>query len=167
MFGDSTLAFWPAEEMLSDFHWQKFAFPLRTTADIDSVARNSIGNFDACLYSGGINDFLANYAPTESAIEATVDRQAATLAYLRTRCSHLLAIAPWAVEFPWPVSAADALHDSMYRRSGMPELLDGRHLIHKTHLIDGGHLTEEGYRVLSLGVRRYYHYYYGEFIPAD
>ncbi len=150
MFGDSIMALWPAEEQLKPFITIKNAFPVRTTSTILGAVIEDKLHYDACIYNGGINDYLSNYSPKESEIRITVDNQLQTIALLRAKCDQILVINTWYVELPWPTEAALKLNVAMKQNITTVPRLDAEDFILKSDLLDGGHLTDKGYNKLAI-----------------
>jgi hypothetical protein len=149
MFGDSIMALWPAEEQLKPFITIKNAFPVRTSSAILTVVKEDRMHYNACLYNSGINDYLGNYSPEDSAISVTIENQLQTLALLRERCDQILVINTWYVDLPWPTDAAIKLNLAMKQNIISVPRLDTESFILKSDLIDGGHLTDYGYSKLA------------------
>lgn len=149
MFGDSIMALWPAEEQLKPFVVIKNAFPVRKTTDILYAIENDQSRYNACIYNGGVNDYLGNFTPQESELELTVQNQIRALTRLQVRCDQILAINIWYVELPWPMEAASRLNVLMKERIQFVPRLDPETWIKSSDLLDGGHLTERGYQKLS------------------
>ncbi|MCR1794634.1 MULTISPECIES: SGNH/GDSL hydrolase family protein [unclassified Leptospira] len=153
MYGNSIVASWPVQEQLSDFNTVKFAFPGIDTAEIHSSVENDKNRYNACLYEGGINDFLGNYSPTQSQVDATIDRQIQSIQILVTRCEHVVALNLWNVEFPWPTLAVAMINAGMKERIIFVPRIDTELLIQNDMLSDGNHPNKNGYYVLSKAVR--------------
>lgn len=149
MFGDSIMALWPAEEQLKPFVPIKNAFPVRTSLDILGVVRDDKLHYNACLFNGGINDYLGNYSPEDRAISNTIENQLQTIALLKQRCDQILVINTWFVDLPWPTEAAIKLNLAMKQNITSVPRLDPENLILKSDLLDGGHLTDSGYNKLA------------------
>ncbi|PKA22981.1 hypothetical protein CH381_28145 [Leptospira sp. mixed culture ATI2-C-A1] len=149
MFGDSIMAFWPAEEQLKPFVIVKNAFPVRPSSEILEVAKNDRLHYTACLYNAGINDFLGNFTPQDSQIQNTINNQLQTIVILQNRCEHLLVLNVWYLEFPWPSEAAVRLNKAMKEKILSVPRLDPESYIKKSDLLDGGHLTDIGYNKLA------------------
>lgn len=149
LFGDSISAFWPVEEQLQPFIAIKAAFPIRNTESIIQSVIQEQGQYSACMYNGGVNDFLGNYIPTDAEITETVDRQVEALNLMRMKCGQILFINTWNVEFPWPVEAAIRLNLKSKAKINFVPRIDPEFLIDKSMLLDGGHLTVDGYSTLS------------------
>lgn len=149
MFGDSIMAFWPAEEQLKPFVIVKNAFPIRSSSEILEVVKKDQLHYTACLYNSGVNDFLGNYAPEDFQIQNTINVQLQTIAILQNRCEHILVLNTWYVEFPWPSEAVSRLNKAMKENILTVPRLDSESLIHKSDLLDGGHLTDIGYNKLA------------------
>ncbi|TGK62769.1 SGNH/GDSL hydrolase family protein [Leptospira wolffii] len=155
LFGDSISAFWPVEEQFSDFEAVKIAFPVRSTVAIQEAAKNEDNHYRACMLNGGINDFLNNFEPTQEEVDETVERQLRTIQILGSKCDYLILLNVWRVEPPWPVQAASMINIEMKQKANFLPRIDPEDLIHPEMLLDGGHLTPEGYRVLSDRVSKY------------
>ncbi|TGK01676.1 SGNH/GDSL hydrolase family protein [Leptospira semungkisensis] len=155
LFGDSISAFWPVEDQFSDFQTYKVAFPVRSTIEIQSAAINNTGHYRVCMLNGGVNDFLSNYEPTWEEVQTTVDRQVQTIGILRSHCDYIIALNTWNVKLPWPVEAASMINTEMKAKVNFVPRVDPEDLIHPEMLLDGGHLTPEGYGILSERVRNY------------
>ncbi|TGL64912.1 SGNH/GDSL hydrolase family protein [Leptospira sarikeiensis] len=155
LFGDSISAFWPVEEQFPEFETYKKAFPGRRTYEIQEAAKNETGRYRACMLNGGVNDFLNNYEPTWDEVNGTVNRQLQTLEILKEHCDYIITLNVWSVEAPWPVQAASMINTEMKERMNSVPRIDPENLIHKEMLLDGGHLTDEGYGILSNRVRDY------------
>ncbi len=155
LFGDSISAFWPVEEQFPDFETFKIAFPVRNTLAIQEAASNENQHYRACMLNGGINDFLNNFEPTQKEVDTTVDRQMQTMHILKSRCDYLIVLNVWRVEPPWPVQAALMINIEMKQKVNFLPRIDPEELIQPEMLLDGGHLTPEGYRILSDRVDTY------------
>lgn len=155
LFGDSISAFWPVEEQFPEFETYKQSFPGRRTYEILEAAQNEKNRFRACMFNGGVNDFSFNYEPTWEEVNATVDRQLMAIQILKDHCDYVIALNVWAVELPWPVKAASMINLEMKKRVNFVPRIDPEDLIHSEMLLDGGHLTDEGYGILSQRVREY------------
>ncbi|MGJ4744976.1 SGNH/GDSL hydrolase family protein [Leptospira sp. SA-E8] len=153
MYGDSIVASWPVQEQLSDFNAVKFAFPGIDTTEIHSSVQNDKNRYNACLYEGGINDFLGNYSPTQSQVDATVDRQIQSIQVLLTRCEHVVALNLWNIQFPWPTLAVAMITTEMKERITFVPRIDTELLIQDDMLSDGNHPNKNGYYVLSKAVK--------------
>ncbi|PJZ76049.1 SGNH/GDSL hydrolase family protein [Leptospira neocaledonica] len=153
MYGDSVIAGWPIEKQLSEFNGIKFAFPVRNTHLILSSITSDHRRYDACLYEGGVNDFLNNYAPDPTEVDATIDRQIQGIQILQTRCTHVIALNIWNVKFPWPTLAAAMITAKMKERINFIPRIDTELLITDDMIPDGAHPNELGYEVLSKAVR--------------
>ncbi|TGM37658.1 SGNH/GDSL hydrolase family protein [Leptospira biflexa] len=149
MFGDSIMALWPAEEQLKPFVVVKNAFPVRKSSDILYSIQTDQSRYHACIYNGGVNDFLGNFSPNQLAIESTVQNQIQALTLLQGKCDHILAINFWYVEFPWPTEAVLRLNQLMKERINFVPRLDTEVMIKSSDLLDGGHLTDRGYQKLA------------------
>ncbi|MGE8720533.1 SGNH/GDSL hydrolase family protein [Leptospira terpstrae] len=149
MFGDSIMALWPAETQLKPFVIIKNAFPVRTTSDILEAVKNDKSHYTACLYNGGVNDFLGNFTPQDNEIRNTIVNQLQTIPLLLERCDHVLVLNTWYVEFPWPSEAVLRINKSMKESIVTVPRLDLESYIKKSDLLDGGHLTEIGYNKIS------------------
>ncbi|TGN03221.1 SGNH/GDSL hydrolase family protein [Leptospira dzoumogneensis] len=153
MYGDSIVASWPVQEQLSDFNTIKFAFPGVDTNRILSSVQNDQNRYNACLYEGGINDFLENYFPTQSQVDATVNRQIQSIQILLTRCEHVVALNLWNIKFPWPTLAVAMITAEMKERITFVPRIDTELLIQDDMLTDGNHPNKDGYYLLSKAVR--------------
>ncbi|TGM89892.1 SGNH/GDSL hydrolase family protein [Leptospira licerasiae] len=153
MYGDSIVASWPVEEQLSDFNAVKFAFPGIDTSEILSSVQNDKNRYNSCLYEGGINDFLGNYSPSQSQVDATVDRQIQSIQILLTRCEHVVALNLWNIQFPWPTLAVAMITAEMKKKITFVPRIDTELLIQDDMLSDGNHPNKNGYYVLSKAVR--------------
>ncbi|PKA16011.1 SGNH/GDSL hydrolase family protein [Leptospira haakeii] len=153
MYGDSIIASWPVEEQLSDFNIIKFAFPGVDTNRILSSVQNDSNRYNACLYEGGINDFLENYSPTQGQVDATVNRQIQSIQILLTRCEHVVALNLWNIKFPWPTLAVVMINAEMKERITFVPRIDTELLIQDDMLTDGNHPNKNGYYILSKAVR--------------
>ena len=153
MYGDSIVASWPVEEQLSDFNVVKFAFPGIDTSEILTYVQNDKNRYNVCLYEGGINDFLGNYSPTQSQVDATVNRQIQSIQILLTRCEHVVALNLWNIQFPWPTLAVAMLTAEMKERINFVPRIDTELLIQDDMLTDGNHPNKNGYYILSKAVR--------------
>ncbi|TGL86441.1 SGNH/GDSL hydrolase family protein [Leptospira congkakensis] len=149
MFGDSIMAFWPAEDQLKPFVIVKNAFPVRPSSEILEVAKNDKLHYTACLYNAGINDFLGNFSPQDFQIQNTINNQLQTIVILQNRCEHLLVLNVWYVEFPWPSEAVVRLNKAMKENILSVPRIDSERFIQKSDLLDGGHLTDIGYNKLA------------------
>lgn len=152
-FGDSISAFWPIEEQFSEFNTFKEAFPGRRTVEIQEAAKNDTSHYRACMLNGGVNDFLNNNDPSWKEVDETVSRQLETAEILKSRCDYLIVLNVWRVEPPWPVAAASMISTELKQRVVSVPRVDPEDLIQSDMLLDGGHLTDEGYRVLSERVK--------------
>ncbi|GBF38781.1 SGNH/GDSL hydrolase family protein [Leptospira johnsonii] len=155
LFGDSISAFWPVEEQFPEFETYKKAFPGRRTYEIQEAAKNETGRYRSCMLNGGVNDFLNNFEPTWEEVDATVERQLKTLEILNDHCDYIIVLNVWTVQLPWPVKAASMINLEMKEKVTFLPRIDPEDLIHGEMLLDGGHLTEEGYGILSQRVREY------------
>ncbi|WP_244244859.1 SGNH/GDSL hydrolase family protein [Leptospira koniambonensis] len=155
LFGDSISAFWPVEEQFPEFETYKKAFPGRRTYEIQEAARNETGRYRSCMLNGGVNDFLDNPEPSWEEVDATVQRQLKTLEILSNHCDYIVVLNVWTVRVPWPVKAASMINLEMKEKVTFLPRIDPDDLIHSEMLLDGGHLTEEGYGILSQRVREY------------
>lgn len=153
MYGDSIVASWPVEEQLSDFNIVKFATPGIDTIKILSSVQNDKNRYNACLYEGGINDFLLNYSPTQSQVDATVNRQIQSIQILLTRCEHVVALNLWNIKFPWPTVAVAMITAEMKEKINFVPRIDTELLIQDDMLTDGNHPNKNGYYILSKAVR--------------
>lgn len=149
MFGDSIMALWPAEDQLKPFVVVKNAFPVRKTTDIMNAIQLDQSRYHACVYNGGVNDYLGNFSPNETDLQITIQNQIQSLSLLQGKCDHILAINFWYVEFPWPSEAVLRLNHLMKERITFVPRLDTEVTIKSSDLLDGGHLTERGYQKLS------------------
>lgn len=155
LFGDSISAFWPIEEQFPEFETYKKAFPGRRTYEIQEAAKNETGRYRSCMLNGGVNDFLNNFEPTWEEVDATVQRQLETLEILNDHCDYIIVLNVWTVQLPWPVKAASMINLEMKKKVTFLPRIDPEDLIHTEMLLDGGHLTDEGYGILSQRVREY------------
>ncbi|MGJ4744761.1 SGNH/GDSL hydrolase family protein [Leptospira sp. SA-E8] len=155
LFGDSISAFWPVEEQFPEFETYKKAFPGRRTYEIQEAAKNETGRYRSCMLNGGVNDFLNNFEPTWEEVDATVQRQLKTLEILNDHCDYIIVLNVWTVQLPWPVKAASMINLEMKEKVTFLPRIDPEDLIHSEMLLDGGHLTDEGYGILSQRVREY------------
>ncbi|EMK00884.1 MULTISPECIES: SGNH/GDSL hydrolase family protein [unclassified Leptospira] len=155
LFGDSISAFWPIEEQFPEFETYKKAFPGRRTYEIQEAAKNETGRYRSCMLNGGVNDFLNNFEPTWEEVDATVQRQLETLEILNEHCDYIIVLNVWTVQLPWPVKAASMINLEMKKKVTFLPRIDPEDLIHTEMLLDGGHLTDEGYGILSQRVREY------------
>ncbi|TGL59061.1 SGNH/GDSL hydrolase family protein [Leptospira sarikeiensis] len=152
MYGDSIVASWPSEEQLSEFNTYRFATPGIDTTKILSYVQNDKNRYDACLYEGGINDFLGNYSPSQSQVDATIDRQIQSIQILQTRCNHVFALNLWNIKFPWPSLAVAMITATMKERVQFVPRIDTELLITDDMLTDGNHPNRNGYLILSNAV---------------
>ncbi len=155
LFGDSISAFWPVEEQFPEFETYKKAYPGRRTSEIQEAARTETRRYRSCMLNGGVNDFLNNFEPTWDEVDATVERQLKTLEILNNHCDYIIVLNVWSVELPWPVKVASMINLEMKEKVTFLPRIDPEDLIHSEMLLDGGHLTEEGYGILSQRVREY------------
>lgn len=155
LFGDSISAFWPVEEQFPEFETYKKAFPGRRTYEIQEAAKNETGRYRSCMLNGGVNDFLNQPEPSWDEVDATVQRQLKTLEILNDHCDYIIVLNVWTVQVPWPVKAASMINLEMKKKVTFLPRIDPEDLIHSEMLLDGGHLTDEGYGVLSQRVREY------------
>ncbi|TGM85492.1 SGNH/GDSL hydrolase family protein [Leptospira licerasiae] len=155
LFGDSISAFWPVEEQFPEFETYKKAFPGRRTYEIQEAAKNETGRYRSCMLNGGVNDFLNNFEPTWEEVDSTVQRQLKTLEILNDHCDYIIVLNVWTVQLPWPVKAASMINLEMKKKVTFLPRIDPEDLIHSEMLLDGGHLTDEGYGILSQRVREY------------
>ncbi|PJZ47744.1 SGNH/GDSL hydrolase family protein [Leptospira saintgironsiae] len=155
LFGDSISAFWPVEEQFPEFETYKKAFPGRRTYEIQEAAKNETGRYRSCMLNGGVNDFLNQPEPSWEEVDATVQRQLQTLEILNDHCDYIIVLNVWTVQVPWPVKAASMINLEMKKKVTFLPRIDPEDLIHSEMLLDGGHLTDEGYGVLSQRVREY------------
>ncbi|MGJ4786697.1 SGNH/GDSL hydrolase family protein [Leptospira koniambonensis] len=153
MYGDSVIAAWPIEKQLFEFNGVKFAFPVRNTHIILDSIQKDHQRYDACLYEGGVNDFLNNYAPDPADVNATIDRQIQGIQILQTRCTYVIALNIWNVKFPWPTLAAAMITAEMKERINFIPRIDTELLITDDMVPDGAHPNEKGYEVLSKALR--------------
>ncbi|MBM9590192.1 SGNH/GDSL hydrolase family protein [Leptospira sp. 201903075] len=149
MFGDSVMALWPAETQLKPFVIIKNAFPLRTSSDILEVVKNDKSRYTACLYNGGVNDYLGNFSPQDFEIRNTITNQLQSISLLLEKCEHVLVLNTWYVEFPWPSEAVLKINKSMKESIVTVPRIDSENYIKKSDLLDGGHLTDIGYSKMS------------------
>lgn len=155
LFGDSISAFWPVKEQFPEFETYMRAFPGRRTYEIQEAAKNETGRYRSCMLNGGVNDFLNNFEPSWEEVDDTVQRQLKTLEILSEHCDYIIVLNVWTVELPWPVKAASMINLEMKKKVTFLPRIDPEDLIHSEMLLDGGHLTEEGYGILSQRVRDY------------
>ncbi|WP_244243397.1 SGNH/GDSL hydrolase family protein [Leptospira andrefontaineae] len=155
LFGDSISAFWPVEQQFPEFETYKKAFPGRRTYEIQEAAENETMRYRSCMLNGGVNDFLNNFEPTWEEVDATVQRQLKTLEILNNHCDYIIVLNVWTVQLPWPTKAASMINLEMKEKVTFLPRIDPENLIHSEMLLDGGHLTDEGYGILSQRVREY------------
>ncbi|MEI1280081.1 SGNH/GDSL hydrolase family protein [Leptospira venezuelensis] len=153
MYGDSIVASWPVDDQLSGFNVVKFAFPGIDTNKILSSVQNDKNRYNACLYEGGINDFLGNYSPTQAQVDATINRQIQSIQILLTRCEHVTALNLWNIKFPWPTLAVAMITAEMKEKIDFVPRIDTELLIQDDMLTDGNHPNKNGYYILSKAVR--------------
>ena len=148
LFGDSVSAIWP-EELLEPFIVAKVAFAIRSTEEIYQAALSDERRFSSCLYNGGINDFLSDYFPESKKVQKAVANQEKTLRLLMNKCDRVLALNVWYVEPPWPVLASIEINLLMKEKINFVPRFDPELCINSGDLLDGGHLTYQGFQKLS------------------
>ncbi len=153
MFGDSIMAFWPVETTLDEYFATKIAYPIRGSSEILSSVKQDGGRYGLCLINGGVNDFLGNYVPEDKDIEATAETMSEATLELLPRCGRTIFLNTWHVEMPWPRLAAEKLNMAYKAKVTFTDRLDCEAVIESQMLLDGGHLSEDGYRAISASVR--------------
>ncbi|KAA1292745.1 hypothetical protein C4X99_04660 [Leptospira interrogans serovar Geyaweera] len=149
LYGDSISAFWP-DELLKPMVVSKIAFPNRNSAQILQAALDTNTYFDFCIYNGGANDYLGDFSIiSQDRLDQTVNNQKETFKKLLKQCGYTLALGVYYVEPPWPVFAAPQLNQRMKERISKVPIFDLSLVVKQNMLMDGGHLTYDGYKVIS------------------
>ena len=151
--GDSISTFWPSSLLEDDYNVFKVAFPARGSQPILESTEQVPPGTNLCILNGGINDYLNTSDPEAKMIDTTAENMQKAFDRLHGPCGRVFFLNVWIVHPPWPTNAS-LLLNARYKEMFQPyERIDPEGLIHKEHTLDGVHLTDEGYQILTAHLR--------------